>query len=485
MKLSKKKALLSLAVLTSMVGMTGCFKSNAKIPVVFVATTSSTYNAEVTIGTYSYKFQGKIDQKSNKFTLVGTTQARASSSGGGQQGGGFGGGGFPGGGGMPGQGGQGGGQGQTPETAPTSLTLTLDKTEAFINESVKATVAAAPEGASTNVTWSTSDEKIATVSSGTITPVAEGTVTITATSSVDPTVSASAQLTVKKENLAQHDYTLNGTYKLDKGYGYILTLDDTAKTVIHSDFDKVEGRHTFIYTVQIGENKSQITFQAKDPTFKNTLAKDYKSWDERDSKYIFRARATGNNGSAATSYMYMHSDGSVVINSPSGANRVVTTGLTWTEANNEITLRDGQNEYKAVKSVNAAHPGYKLTYNNTTYLVSLDENVKWKKLAISDFDGETSYEFAGSYTTSGPDGGEKAVNLNLGADGVAKLYVGGWTAEAEGTWTKTGDEITVNLNGKDPMVSTKEDGKYVFTYQITMSSWGGTTTVDVKLSQTK
>ena len=183
--------------------------------------------------------------------------------------------------------------------------------------------------------------------------------------------------------------------------------------------------------------------------------------------------------------MYMHSDGSVVLNSPNGADRKITTGLTWEEKNNEIILHDGQAEYKAVKSVNAAHPGYKLTYGSTTYLVSLDENVKWKKLAISDFDGETSYEFAGSYTTSGPDGGEKAVNLNLGVDGVAKLYVGGWTVEAEGTWTKTGDEITVNLNGKDPMVSTKEDNKYVFTYQITMSSWGGTQTVDVKLSQTK
>ena len=168
---------------------------------------------------------------------------------------------------------------------------------------------------------------------------------------------------------------MSGTYKLDKGYGYVLTFDDTAKTVIHADFDKVEGRHKFIYTVQIGENKSEISFQAKDPTFKNTLAKDYKNWDERDSKYIFRARATGNNGSAATAYMYMHSDGSVIVNTPNGANRSIKTGLTWEEKGAEndkqIIVHDGQTTIEAVKSVNANHPGYMLTYSGSTYLLSL------------------------------------------------------------------------------------------------------------------
>ena len=185
----------------------------------------------------------------------------------------------------------------------------------------------------------------------------------------------------------------------------------------------------------------------------------------------------------------MHSDGSVIVNTPNGANRSIKTGLTWEEKGAEndrqIIVHDGQTTIEAVKSVNADHPGYMLTYSGSTYLLSLKEDVKWKKLTISDFDGESSYEFTGSYTTSGPDGGEKAVNLNLYTNNVAKLYVGGWTAEAAGTWAKDGDVITVNLEGKDPMVSTKEDGKYVFTYQITMSSLCGTTTVDVKLSQTK
>ena len=91
MKFSKRIALLVVTT-AGLSGLIGC-KSNAKMPVNFVAVTSNSYNAEVQFGDYDYKFQGKINQGSNKFTLAGTAVARhATSSGGGQ-------GGFPGGGG--------------------------------------------------------------------------------------------------------------------------------------------------------------------------------------------------------------------------------------------------------------------------------------------------------------------------------------------------------------------------------------------------
>ena len=374
MKFSKKAALLVITI-GSLSGLVGC-KSNAKMPVNFVAVTSSSYNAEYTFGDYDYKFQGKINQNSNKFTLAGIAVARhATASSGGQGGpGGFPGGGFPGGGpggnssgpafegfgaeeqqqggqqggdpfggqgqqgGDPfgGQGGEGqgqqqggeqqggdpfGGQGQEgqgegqqqggqeqgnpfgggdnpfggggqeqggqqggeqqPAVAPTSLTLALSLEEAFINQAVTATVTVAPEGASNSVTWATSDEKVATVNNGSVTPVAEGTVTITATSTVDPTKSASAQLKVVKEDLEKYNWAVEGTYVYEKGYGYKITFNDEGKTVIHTDFDRTEGRHSFYYNVKIGDESETILFQAKDPTFKDSLVKDYKMWDER------------------------------------------------------------------------------------------------------------------------------------------------------------------------------------------------------------
>lgn len=369
----------------------------------------------------------------------------------------------------------------------SSISLSLDMAQAFINQTVKATATILPDNATNkNVTWSSSNEEIATVSSGTITPKSEGKVTITATSEGNPSKSASAELTVVKEDLAKHDWSLSGTYKLDGGYGYVLNLSDAKNSVIHADYDKYEGRHEFYYNVNIEGHESLVKFQAKDPTYYKSLAKDYAKWDERDSKYIFKAAATGNNNSKATAYMYLHTDGNVVLNSPSGADRTVSYGLTWEEKDGKILLHDGDKVYESTSSVNKDHPGYRLVYNNFAYFVSLNPDVKWNKLSLSDFDGATTYEFVGSYTTSGPDGGTKSVNLNLGVDGKANLYEGSFAPSATGIWSESNDVLTVNLEGRDPLVANKDgDGKYGFTYQIKVSSFFGEQTIDVVLTQSK
>lgn len=561
MKFSKKVALLVVTA-AGLSGLVGC-KSNAKMPVNFVAVTSSSYNAEVQFGDYDYKFQGKINQSSNKFTLAGTAVARHATASSGQGGpGGFPGGGFPGGG--PGgnsngptfegfgaeeqqQGGQQGGEGQGQQggnpfggegqqggegqgqqqggeqqggegqqgnpfgggdnpwggnegqggqqqggeqqqaVAPESLTLALSLEEAFINQAVTATVTAAPEGASNSVTWASSDEKIATVNNGSVNPIAEGTVTITATSTVDPTKSASAQLKVVKEDLEKYNWAVEGTYVYEKGYGYKITFNDEGKTVIHTDFDKTEGRHSFYYNVKIGDESETILFQAKDPTFKDSLAKDYKKWDERDSKYIFYAKATGNNNSVATAYMYLHgSDNSVVLNTPNGANRSLTFGMTWEEKDGQILVHDGETVYTADKSVNAEHPGYRLVYSGNTYYCSLNPEFKWKKFVTADFEGANAHEFVGSYTTSGPDGGTKEVNFNLLETGAAKLYLGSSTASFVGEWSKdANNKLTITLEGKTAEFVPNAEGKYEITLRVSVSSFFGSSTQVIVLSQVK
>jgi uncharacterized protein YjdB len=97
--------------------------------------------------------------------------------------------------------------------------ITLDKTELTFNDSkaqkVTATVAPATAAAS-KVTWTSSDEKVATVSSdGTITPVAKGTCTITA--SVSDTVKATVSVTVniaEKETAATTEPTQTAVGKV-------------------------------------------------------------------------------------------------------------------------------------------------------------------------------------------------------------------------------------------------------------------------------
>ena len=568
MKVFKKVALLSVGLMAAVAGLGAC-KSNAKMPVNFVAVTSSDYNATVQFGDYDYKFQAKINQNSSNFTLNGIVTQRhmTASQGGGM--GGFPGGGFPGGGpggnssgpgfegfgageeqpgeqpgenpgmpgmpgssenpgegssenpgmpGMPGEGsseepgegssedpgqggfnpggqqggfnpgGQQGGQQQQNNDPIQALALNLSLSETFINQAVTASVTYTPETSSgSDVVWSSSDEKVATVNNGSVSPIAEGKTTITVASKADANIKASAELTVKKENLEQYNWSVNGTCTYEKGYGYKIVFDDEGKTEVHTDFDKTEGRHEFYYRVKIGETSSVLKFQAKDPTFKDQLAKDYKKWDERDSKYIFYAKATGNNNSVATAYIYLHeTNNEVTVNTPNGANRSLSFGMKWEEKDGVITVKDGETAYVADKSVNSEHPGYRLVYGGNTYYCSLNPEVKWKKMTIADFEGQNIHEFVGSYTTSGPDGGVKEVNLNCVEDGKAKLYLGSSTASFVGTWSKdASNKLTIELDGKTGEFTPGADGKYSIVIRVTISSFFGSSTETIALTQAK
>lgn len=84
--------------------------------------------------------------------------------------------------------------------------ITLDKTEGILNvgNTVTITATVAPEVATNPaVTWSSSDESVATVDeTGKITAVAVGNATITATSEDDSSVSADYELTVQQKKAA-------------------------------------------------------------------------------------------------------------------------------------------------------------------------------------------------------------------------------------------------------------------------------------------
>ena len=547
MKISKKLALLALTS-AGLIGLVGC-KSNAKMPVNFVAVTSSDYNASIQFGNYDYKFQGKINQGSNTFKLTGSVAQRhidggqggrmgppsagdetppkfvgfgpeensqggqqgqggqqqggdpfnpggqggqqgdptnpgsgdpsnpgsgdptnpgagdptnpdsgdPSNPGGGNPGGDFGGGGF-------GGGGFGGG-GQQQSKTLESITVDTSKVEVFINEIISP-FTCLPEGSSGDVEWTTSNDKVATVNGGSITPVGVGTVTITGTGKTDSSKSASITLTVKEENLRQYDWSISGTYVYEKGYGYKIVFNDESKTEVHTDFDRTEGRHEFYYRVKIGEKSEVLKFQAKDPTFKDSLAKDYKKWDERDAQYTFYAKATGNNNSVATAYMYLHkTNNEVTLNTPNGANRSLSFGMKWEQRGEQIVVKDGDAEYVSDKSVNPEHPGYRLVYGGNAYYLSSNPEVKWKKLTMEDFDGQTTHEFTGSYS-AGMFGGEKEVNLNLGADGVSRLYIGTPAPSFKGTWTANNGDVSITIGEHTAQFTKGADDKLSIVVRI-------------------
>ena len=530
MKAFKKTAFLAIALSAAVAGLAGC-KSNAKMPVTFVAVTSSTYNAEVTLGEINYKFQGKFVQNSNKFVLDAIAQGKKSSGGQGGGPGGFGGG-FPGGGpggnssgpgfegfGMDEGGEQQGGEqpggeqpggefpgggfpggGEQPGANPTDPGTGEQPGQ---GEQPGGNQGGMPDfGGGENQGGENQGgmpdfgggENQGGENQDGMPDFGGGEQQGGGQQGGFPGGNQEEQTSEEPEvdttDYSQFNFTINATYVEEKGYGYAITFTepDNSTTTVHTDFDKIEGRHSFYYNVKHEADSAVVHFQAKDPTFKNRLADDYKKWDERDSQYIFYAKATGNNNSVATAYMYLHkTNADVVLNTPSGADRSLSFGMKWEEKDGEILIHDGDETIKADKTLpNAEHQGYRIVYNSNTYYCSLNPEVKWKKLTIADFEGQNTHEFVGSYTTQGPDGGEKTVNLNLVEDGKAKLYVGSSTASFVGTWQKdAANKLTIVLDGKTGEFEPGEDGKYSIIVRLSVSSFFGSSVQTVIFTQAK
>ncbi|MBQ7587876.1 MAG: Ig-like domain-containing protein [Lachnospiraceae bacterium] len=126
--------------------------------------------------------------------------------------------------------------------------VTLDKSALELNEGASATLTAAvsPDNATDkSVTWKSSDEKIATVSSsGKVTAVKEGIATITVTSNSNKDKSASCKVTVKKNNIPVTSVTLDKTsLEINAGSTSVLTAtvkpdNATDKTVTWKSSDE-------------------------------------------------------------------------------------------------------------------------------------------------------------------------------------------------------------------------------------------------------
>ncbi len=92
-------------------------------------------------------------------------------------------------------------------TVPTEPTLVKISggVEVVLGDTLTLTGTAYPTSLGAAVSWSSSDESIATVTGGVVTPVAEGTVTITATAG---SVSATKEITVTPAGAVWHDATM-------------------------------------------------------------------------------------------------------------------------------------------------------------------------------------------------------------------------------------------------------------------------------------
>ena len=289
----------------------------------------------------------------------------------------------------------------------------------------------------------------------------------------------------EETDFTKYDFTVSGSWILEDKQGYVLTLKDSQNSVLHTDYIKIQGRHQFYYNVTTDEGSAVALFQSKDSAFGKTLPSDYKTWDERDSDYIFEGATTGNNNSVATAYLYAHKNGSVVFNTAKDSDRKVTLDLKWKKDGSNFVLIDNGKETVAENSIDSSKPGYRLSYSSITFFCSTSSSVTNDQMTNENFDGKTLYQFKGSYTTSGPDGGEKQVSLNLTDHENGMYLYNGNTLSKKGTYTKEGDKFVLTFEGEEPTeVIKNEEGKFVYAFQITVKSFFGTSTIDVTLTYT-
>lgn len=118
----------------------------------------------------------------------------------------------------------------TVSVAPANVAvtgITLDKTalELTAGETGTLTATVAPETATETVTWSSSDETIATVADGTVTAVAAGTATITAKAG-DVEATCTVTVTEKQEEIPAAGYTVSATNAVS------ITAGENAEVII-------------------------------------------------------------------------------------------------------------------------------------------------------------------------------------------------------------------------------------------------------------
>lgn len=84
---------------------------------------------------------------------------------------------------------------------PTSISLTPSTASLNMGSTLTLSASVLPSGAPSGVTWSSSNQSIATVANGIVTPISTGVVTITATSTANNTIYGSSIITVTNDTI--------------------------------------------------------------------------------------------------------------------------------------------------------------------------------------------------------------------------------------------------------------------------------------------
>ncbi len=238
---------------------------------------------------------------------------------------------------------------------PTALTMSEEEVELNSeNTSATLTVTATPADANNVVTWSSSDESVATVADGVVTGISSGTATITATSIVDPEVTATATVTVtypestvpetsyENDGATRTVYTLgenlikNGVFEYpDAFYGW--TSSNDFKSKITSD--------NFTVKTDEGGQKYLVGTKNTGATGVGSLGTAWKLEQGKTYQFAYDVKKEGN----GNDFTYIKTS---LVTSPSGDESKTTSRIlgypssinsTWTTITYNFTAGENEN----------------------------------------------------------------------------------------------------------------------------------------------
>ena len=326
---------------------------------------------------------------------------------------------------------------------PTALTMSEDEVELNSeNPSATLTVTATPVGANNVVTWSSSDESVATVADGVVTGISSGTATITATSIVDPEVTATATVTVSypesvvPETSYENDgatrtvYTLgenlikNGVFEYPDAF-YSWTSSNDFKSKITSD--------NFTIKTDNDGQKYLVGTKNTGAAGVGSLGTAWKLEQGKTYQFAYDVKKEGN----GTDFTYIKTS---LVSSPSGDESKTTSRIlgypssinsTWTTITYNFTAGENENYLQvSFRWLNNqwGFRNFRLTEVSTT----TEGNVDYVKDAIPTANiGENAFQYSQEAIDATANIGENAFQYSQEAIDAANALVQGEASVAD------------------------------------------------------
>lgn len=284
------------------------------------------------------------------------------------------------------------------------------------------------------------------------------------------------------------NFEMDGTWTEEKGFGYVLTMDDKDDTVIHVNFDTTSGRHYFNYYIAPtldGEQADEalVRMEARDSAYRKTLDANYKIYEERTCTYMFRGGQEGGSGNLSSAWVYLMPDGSLVSISGTSNSLTYNGKGSWSEDKTAhvITMDINGTAYKTNAYCDTpGREGYRMEYSVSSFGGSSSMNLyascdvskyTWDLYTDADFEGAniltlTSADYSLLLTEKG------YANIVDAATGKTKSFAGSYTTDENGNYVittqygtytsvKEGSTVTMEVHfptktGFGPFVQTVE-----------------------------